>query len=223
MNRPGFPARGTDFLEGSAVLHLTIAASTRQSQQAPPTERFSIEKGDSARGRSARFHAGARESFIVLRFRLATVGTVGIVLAILLSTLTGAAAGVGAFTFVYARGASYLTNDPEACVNCHVMRDNFDAWGKSSHHAVATCNDCHAPHDIVGKLWVKGRNGFNHSLAFVSGNFPEPIRITEFNRGVTEASCRHCHANMVSAIDAFHSGSDSLSCLRCHQDVGHMH
>src|SRR5688572_23773077 len=32
----------------------------------------------------------------------------------------GAAAGVGGFTFVYAEGASYLTDDPAACANCHV-------------------------------------------------------------------------------------------------------
>lgn len=38
-------------------------------------------------------------------------------------TVLGAAMGlaldVGAYTFVYAKGASYLTNDPKACVNCH--------------------------------------------------------------------------------------------------------
>ena len=35
------------------------------------------------------------------------------------AVLAGVAAGVGGFTFVYARGYSYLTNDPKACVNCH--------------------------------------------------------------------------------------------------------
>src|SRR5688572_30492436 len=63
----------------------------------------------------------------------------------------GLALGLGAFTFVYARGASYLTNDPEACGNCHIMREHLGAWVKSSHHAVATCNDCHTPHDFIGK------------------------------------------------------------------------
>lgn len=33
----------------------------------------------------------------------------------------GAAIGLGAFTFVYARGSSYLGRDPAACANCHVM------------------------------------------------------------------------------------------------------
>ncbi len=30
----------------------------------------------------------------------------------------GLAVGIGSYTFVYARGASYLTNDPGACANC---------------------------------------------------------------------------------------------------------
>jgi cytochrome c nitrite reductase small subunit len=32
-------------------------------------------------------------------------------------------AGVGTFTFGYARGFSYLSADPRACVNCHVMNE----------------------------------------------------------------------------------------------------
>jgi len=45
----------------------------------------------------------------------------GIVLAIAL----GMAIGVGAYTFVYARAYSYMTDNAEACVNCHVMQDQF--------------------------------------------------------------------------------------------------
>jgi hypothetical protein len=28
------------------------------------------------------------------------------------------------YTFVYAKGYSYLTNDPGACANCHIMADH---------------------------------------------------------------------------------------------------
>jgi nitrate/TMAO reductase-like tetraheme cytochrome c subunit len=50
--------------------------------------------------------------------------------------------GIGSFTFIYARGASYLTNDPKACADCHVMQEQFDGWQRSSHRSVAVCNDC---------------------------------------------------------------------------------
>ena len=146
----------------------------------------------------------------------------------------GLAAGLGAFTFVYARGYSYLTNDPAACANCHIMREHFDAWNKSTHRAVATCNDCHTPHDLVGKYTVKAKNGFWHSFYFTTGNYPDPLRITEGNRIVAEESCRHCHAQITAAIDpAGHAtratsapvtaprSAEPATCVRCHRYVGH--
>ena len=63
--------------------------------------------------------------------------------------LLGTALGVGAYTFVYAKGASYLSNDPNACANCHVMTEQLDGWSRGSHRAVATCNDCHTPPGFV--------------------------------------------------------------------------
>src|SRR5512141_451430 len=83
-----------------------------------------------------------------------------------LAGMAGGVAGLGGFTFSYANGLSYLSNDPRACVNCHVMRDVYDGWSHGSHKAVAVCNDCHTPHDIIGKYAVKALNGFRHSAAF---------------------------------------------------------
>ena len=133
----------------------------------------------------------------------------------------GVAVGIGAFTFVYARGASYLTNNPQACANCHVMREHFDAWVKSTHHAVAVCNDCHAPHDLFGKYQTKARNGFWHSFYFTTGTFPDPIRITPRNHEVTEHACRSCHEQITQAIDAHGKENGPISCTRCHPNVGH--
>lgn len=143
--------------------------------------------------------------------------------AIVVALAAGAALGVGGYTFVYARGASYLTNDPTACVNCHVMREQFAGWIASSHRAVAVCNDCHTPPGLVPKYTTKALNGFWHSFAFTTGRFPEPIRITARNRAVTEAACRHCHAPVVAAIDHVGAGRGPLACTRCHESVGHLH
>ncbi len=135
-----------------------------------------------------------------------------------LVVVLGAAAGLGGATFIYADGAAYLQNDPAVCGNCHVMQEQLQAWRRGSHRAVATCNDCHAEHTTVAKLWTKARNGFWHSVRFTLDDFHEPIFITERNRRVTEAQCRHCHAGMVERID-----HPDLDCIRCHRDVGHMH
>ena len=169
----------------------------------------------------------------------------GTVLALVASGLVGMTAGLGVFTFAYARGYSYLTNDPAACANCHIMSEHFAAWSKGSHHAVATCNDCHTPHNLLGKYAVKGMNGFWHSFYFTTGRYPDPLRITERNRTVTEHACRYCHAEITDAIDhgpgtisaapetrratllrpssprAPRRAGEPISCIRCHKYVGH--
>ncbi|HEX8153304.1 MAG TPA: cytochrome c nitrite reductase small subunit [Thermoanaerobaculia bacterium] len=133
------------------------------------------------------------------------------------------AAGLGIFTFGYARGASYLGHDPAACANCHVMQGHYDDWRHSSHRSVAGCNDCHTPPGLIPKYYVKAKNGFWHSFYFTTGTFHEPIRITEGNRRVTEQACRKCHEKIVAAIDPTPhvNDADATSCIRCHRTVGH--
>jgi cytochrome c nitrite reductase small subunit len=137
-----------------------------------------------------------------------------------LAGLLGGIVGLGGFTFVYAHGFSYFSNDPAACVNCHIMREVYDGWNHGSHKAVAVCNDCHTPHDLLGKYAIKGLNGFRHSYAFTSGNFPEPIRITPLNRSVTQHACLACHGDLVAEI-SHENSAHPTDCLTCHAGVGH--
>jgi cytochrome c nitrite reductase small subunit len=139
----------------------------------------------------------------------------------LAASAIGAAAAVGAYTFIYARGLSYFTNDPAACANCHIMQNHYTAWSRSSHRTVAVCNDCHTPPGLISKYVTKGINGFNHSVAFTTGRFPEPLRITTRNAAVTEKACRKCHSEIVQAIES-HPDVEPLSCIRCHSTVGHL-
>lgn len=139
-----------------------------------------------------------------------------------LAILIGAAIGLGSYTFAYARGFSYLQDDPAACANCHVMNEQYEGWIRSSHREVAVCNDCHTPHqNLLAKYWVKAKNGFWHSYYFTTGTFHEPIAITEGNRKVTEEACRHCHAELVEVMDGGHRHAEPVSCIRCHGAVGH--
>ena len=144
---------------------------------------------------------------------------------VILGIAIGVLLGVGAYTFVYARGYSYLTDNAEACVNCHVMQDQFSGWVKSSHRAVAVCNDCHTPPGFVAKYATKARNGFWHSYYFTTGWFEDNIHITPRGREVTEQACRKCHQEIVQAIEGPHAASknEQTSCIRCHNSVGHMH
>jgi cytochrome c nitrite reductase small subunit len=141
--------------------------------------------------------------------------------ALVLVIAAGIFAGVGTYAFVYARGASYLTNDPAACANCHVMHEHYAAWMKSSHRAVAVCNDCHTPAHVVPKYVTKASNGFWHSFAFTTHRFPDELRITPRNRRIAEAACLKCHEDLVDALVHSSSG-EAAACLRCHSQVGHM-
>ncbi len=141
--------------------------------------------------------------------------------ALVIAASFGVLGGLGAFTFGYGDGAAYLQNDPAACANCHIMQAHYDTWVKSSHHNVATCNDCHLPHDFAGKWIVKADNGFFHSLAFTTGVFHEPIQIKPRNRSVTQSACLHCHGDFVDHMRPAEHGGDMLLCIHCHTDVGH--
>lgn len=135
----------------------------------------------------------------------------------------GGLIGIGFYTFGYAKGGSYLSNDPKACMNCHIMTDQYESWTKSSHHHAAKCNDCHIPHEFPWKYVEKSRNGWNHSKAFTLQNFPEPIRITERNLKILQANCVHCHEGMVQDVISHKGVSlETMRCTDCHRSVGHM-
>src|SRR6185436_12230531 len=120
-------------------------------------------------------------------------------LVVVLACLLGIPAGVGAFTFVYAKGYSYLSTDPRTCLNCHVMRQEYEGWLKSGHRHTATCVECHLPHGGLGKWVAKADQGFRHSLAFTLQNFHEPIRIIPRDRQIVRLNCVRCHEAFVHA------------------------
>lgn len=142
-------------------------------------------------------------------------------LAVVIALALGMAAGIGSYTFVYAKGGSYLSNDPKACANCHIMQDHLDGWIKSSHRSVATCNDCHTPPGVIPKYFTKADHGFFHSLAFTTDRFHEPIQMKGRSRRVVEGACRKCHQDIVHDIEASKSSRETMSCIRCHANVGH--
>ena len=149
------------------------------------------------------------------RFNLARVTLV-------LAVLFGLLVGVGSFTFLYGEGLSYFSTDPRACVNCHIMRPQYDSWQKSSHHTAAKCVDCHLPHDFVGKYIAKADNGYRHSWAFTFQDFHEPIQITPRNARILQNNCVTCHKEFVHSITGGSSNAGTeMSCVHCHADVGH--
>ena len=59
----------------------------------------------------------------------------------------GILTGLFFFALHVGRATSYLSDKPEACVNCHVMTPYYATWQNGSHGRIAVCNDCHVPQD----------------------------------------------------------------------------
>lgn len=134
----------------------------------------------------------------------------------------GVLLGLGAYTFQYAEGLSYFSNNPKACVNCHVMRDNYNAWRKGPHHAAATCNDCHVPHSFPAKWLAKAENGWSHSLKFTFQNYEKPIKIKPVNLERVQANCVRCHGTQINPMEGHPvKVGENVRCTECHVSIGH--
>jgi cytochrome c nitrite reductase small subunit len=139
-----------------------------------------------------------------------------------ITVLLGVCLGVGLFTFRYAAGLSYFSSDPRACVNCHIMNDQYASWQMGPHHGAARCVDCHLPHEGLQKLLAKAQNGYHHSRGFTLQDFDEPIIIKPGNSRILQDNCLRCHADVVHGLVAG-STTDrgAVRCVHCHRGVGH--
>lgn len=140
----------------------------------------------------------------------------------------GAIVGLAAFLFKISNAVSYMSDDPKACVNCHVMTPQYATWERSSHGKVTTCNDCHVPNDnLVRKYLFKASDGFRHSYMFTFRMEPQVIRIKDAGREVVQENCIRCHSNYLHPVSlravntkAIHDGQDQ-TCWDCHREVPH--
>jgi len=102
------------------------------------------------------------------------------------------------------------------------MRDEYDSWQKSGHHAVAKCVDCHLPVALIPKYYAKAENGYWHSKGFTFQDFHEPIMIKPHNSAILQENCLRCHGDFVhELVRGSTSAKDAVSCVHCHRGVGH--
>lgn len=137
-------------------------------------------------------------------------------------SLLGFTAGFGSVVFYISEATSYLSDNPDACINCHVMIPEYASWMHSSHFRVATCNDCHIPHDTMfSKWWYKAKSGYRHSFVFTLRREPQVIQAKKDSRKVIQENCLRCHANVVSeAVTPLHADFER-PCMECHREVPH--
>ena len=142
--------------------------------------------------------------------------------------LIGAMVGLGLYIARVSNIASYLSDDPKACINCHVMTSEYITWNHSSHRDVAHCNDCHVPHDnIVSKYYFKAKDGLYHASIFTLRMEPQAIVMKEASAEVVQNNCVRCHSEQItdarlsSWVDKHFENRTERKCWECHQHVPH--
>lgn len=123
---------------------------------------------------------------------------------------------------------SYLSDDPNACVNCHIMTPEYATWSHGSHGRVAKCVDCHVPHEnVILKYLFKSRDGMRHAAMFTFRLEPQVIKMHAPGRDVVQRNCKRCHYNQlqnVSALNISYSKfehGEGMLCWNCHREVPH--
>jgi len=140
----------------------------------------------------------------------------------------GALFGLGFLTLYVGNATSYLSDDPRACMNCHVMAPQFATWERSSHARVTVCNDCHVPHNnVVNKYLFKAMDGTRHSFMFTFRMEPQVIRIHRAGTAVVQENCIRCHSQLTQnvkerfvTLDVQQHGGGKL-CWECHRETPH--
>lgn len=142
--------------------------------------------------------------------------------------LSGVIVGLGFYILRISNAASYLSDNPETCINCHVMDPQYATWSHSAHREVTNCNDCHVPHDnVVSKYFFKAKDGLRHATMFTLRKEPQVIFIKEAGKEVVQQNCIRCHEKLVTEnagiarFDASRHYRMERSCVECHRETPH--
>lgn len=136
--------------------------------------------------------------------------------------------GLGLYVFKISNAASYLSDDPQACVNCHLMTPQYITWNHSSHRNVAHCNDCHVPHNnVISKYYFKAKDGLYHASIFTLRAEPQVIKAKSASIEVIHNNCIRCHEDQVTDakiagfVEDHHAKRTDRLCWDCHREVPH--
>ena len=142
--------------------------------------------------------------------------------------LTGIFFGLTAYAYYISRATSYLGDDPQTCINCHVMIPEYSNWAHTSHRRTATCNDCHVPHDnVFSKYFFKATDGLNHATKFTFRMERQNIIMEEETRPLVQENCIRCHEKtvgkefMYATTPGYDNFLEKRYCLDCHREIPH--
>ena len=142
--------------------------------------------------------------------------------------LLGIGIGLVVQILYVSNAVSYLSDNPETCVNCHIMAPQFATWERGSHGRTASCNDCHVPqNNVIRKYFFKASDGLRHATMFTFRMEPQVIRIKDAGKAAVQENCIRCHSNYLHPVSlrylnpkGIHENTEQV-CWDCHREVPH--
>lgn len=115
---------------------------------------------------------------------------------------------------------NHLLDGPQFCGSCHFMKPWVDTWYHSSHREVASCGDCHIPHDLVQGAFYKAYTGSRDALETITGQIPESFLISDHGSKVVHKNCLSCHSDLLRIVGDTRK-DNGMYCFKCHQNTPH--
>lgn len=136
--------------------------------------------------------------------------------------------GLFFYSIYLSKAGSYLSDNPQTCINCHVMVPQYATWNHGSHRELASCNECHVPHNnVVSTYYFKAKDGLRHATMFTFRLEPQVIHIKDAGIEVVQQNCLRCHEELIMTAEqqvnnkAFHSERETRLCWECHRETPH--
>ncbi|MBF0101440.1 MAG: NapC/NirT family cytochrome c [Desulfobacterales bacterium] len=111
-----------------------------------------------------------------------------------------------------------ISDQRQFCSSCHIMKEAA-LTHKMSLHATISCNDCHAPHNLVNKIPFKVHAGTKDIYLNIFGKLEEPIHAGVNTKQVVNTNCKNCHTMTNSTVNSI---DVKPFCTDCHRNVQHM-
>lgn len=143
--------------------------------------------------------------------------------------LAGMFFGLASYSIYVSKAWSYISDDPEVCVNCHIMTPQYSTWIHSAHRENANCMDCHVPHDnFFRKYMFKAKDGLRHATLFTMRAERQVISIEEEGKKVVQNNCIRCHADLFDkdklisqTKGEYQTHHNNRECWECHRETPH--
>ena len=136
-----------------------------------------------------------------------------------IAIILGAVFGLAAFLPIVTEAHTYLSEQPETCINCHIMRPFYISQQRSSHRTVS-CPECHIPHENMAKYFAnKSRDGMWDAYVYTTFQDEYAIKLHESSKKTIRDNCLRCHERVMSEISLF--DKSERFCGECHREVVH--